>query len=265
MDYLRRASTGRLRPRRSLRRSCGSRCSGTGCPRCRAGRRRIGVRLRGSSRWLACTIMPGVQKPHCTAPFSTKALRRRCAPLRRPGPRSSPARGRRNRAANIRQELTDAPSTRMVQAPHSPSPQPYLVPVRPSTSRSISSALMPAADARAPLHAVQREARCHSLSDMASSILLSMLRISSRAVPGAGAHVGDRRGFLGGACGSALGQRGVEHAAFEHRFGAARAHRRRRHRAECDPHVAAAAGRVATRAERDRDRRDVQRRARACL
>ena len=39
----------------------------------------------------------------------------------------------------VMQERTAVPSTRTVQAPHRPMPQPNLVPVRPSTSRTSQS------------------------------------------------------------------------------------------------------------------------------
>src|SRR3990172_3163015 len=93
-------------------------------------------------RWVACTTMPGVQNPHCTAHLSTKPFFTASAF----GSAASPSMVTTSRplqsTANSRQELSDAPSTRIVQAPHSPSPQPYFVPVNPSTSRSISRALI---------------------------------------------------------------------------------------------------------------------------
>src|ERR1039457_329874 len=87
-------------------------------------------------------MRPGVQKPHCTAPLLVK-LFLRDSPIglvTRPSivTRSRPSQS----AANIRQEFTVNPSTRTVQAPHSPSPQAYLVPVRSIRSRSISRVLI---------------------------------------------------------------------------------------------------------------------------
>src|SRR5215208_2370935 len=88
--------------------------------------------------------MPGVQKPHCTAPWATNDCRTvsACLLFARPSivVSSQPSQS----SANNRHELTERPSTMIVQAPHSPSPHPYFVPVSPITSRSIDSALMPA-------------------------------------------------------------------------------------------------------------------------
>ena len=98
-------------------------------------------RLRRGTRGAAMS-MPGVQMPHCAPPASRnacwsgssspggrsgEALDRANDRRRRPGRR---ARGRSRRPA---------PSTRTEQAPHSPSPQPSFVPVRPRSSRSTSS------------------------------------------------------------------------------------------------------------------------------
>ena len=41
----------------------------------------------------------------------------------------------------MRQELTGWPSSSTVQAPHSPAPQPFLVPVSPISSRMTSSSV----------------------------------------------------------------------------------------------------------------------------
>ena len=91
------------RPRRPGRRGrcSGSRCTGTGCPRCpRGSRPRVGS---GSpaSRSTAAMIMPGVQKPHCSACCSWNACCTGCsAPSARRGPRSwSPPRRRPARRA----------------------------------------------------------------------------------------------------------------------------------------------------------------------
>src|SRR5688572_32921430 len=45
-------------------------------------------------------------------------------------------------SASVRQERCGSPSTSTAQAPHSPSSQPCLVPVRPSSSRSTSSSVL---------------------------------------------------------------------------------------------------------------------------
>src|SRR3972149_3978691 len=86
--------------------------------------------------------MPEVQNPHCTAHFSTKS---RCKGLR-PSTVASPSMvvtaRPSNSTAKSRQAFIETPSTRMVQAPHSPSSQPRLVPVSSSTSRSRGRALI---------------------------------------------------------------------------------------------------------------------------
>ena len=87
-----------------------------------------------SSSAVAATSMPGVQMPHCAAPWRGRtpagARRRGCAAA---GPRrSTTARARRPAPAGTRQAQTGAPSSSTVQAPQSPASQPTLVPVRPS-------------------------------------------------------------------------------------------------------------------------------------
>jgi len=85
--------------------------------------------------------MPGEQKPHWIAPASTKARWAGWSvPSTPPSPSMVVTSRPSSRAAGSRQELTASPSTRMVQAPHSPSPQPILVPVSSSLSRSSSAA-----------------------------------------------------------------------------------------------------------------------------
>src|SRR3990167_5470412 len=79
--------------------------------------------------------MPGVQNPHCTAHLSTNPFFTASAF----GSASSPSMVTTSRplqsTANSRQEFSDAPSTRIVKAPHSPSPQPYFVPGNPRAAR----------------------------------------------------------------------------------------------------------------------------------
>jgi hypothetical protein len=91
-----------------------------------------------SSNAAAAMTMPGVQKPHWIACSATIACctgcdRSRLNPsivvIRRPS--ASPI--------VIRQLRSASPSTWTMQAPQSPSPQPYLVPVRFAASRSAQS------------------------------------------------------------------------------------------------------------------------------
>src|SRR6266849_5462321 len=81
-------------------------------------------------------IIPGVQYAHWNAPASRKAC---CTGCRRPS-FSSPSIvviGLPAAALTaIWHDLRGTPPISTVQAPHWPSPQPYLLPVRPSSSRS---------------------------------------------------------------------------------------------------------------------------------
>jgi hypothetical protein len=84
-------------------------------------------------------IIPGVQYPHWKAPSSRNAC---WIGVSRPStaspsmvvidrPTTSPT--------GVRQARTAIPSTSSLQAPQTPSPQPYLVPVSPHSSRTTSS------------------------------------------------------------------------------------------------------------------------------
>src|SRR5690348_11760730 len=79
--------------------------------------------------------MPGVQYPHCTAPSATNAACTGC----RASPSASASTVVTARpiaaVAGVTQARTGSPSRSTVQAPHTPSPQPGLAPVRPSSSR----------------------------------------------------------------------------------------------------------------------------------
>ena len=80
--------------------------------------------------------MPGMQKPHCAACSSMKA---RCtAPGRAAVPRPSSVVILRppSAATGVTHEKIASPSASTVQAPHWPRPQPYLAPLRCSSSRS---------------------------------------------------------------------------------------------------------------------------------
>src|SRR4051794_40364593 len=81
-------------------------------------------------------MKPGGQKPHWMAPAAAKALNRR-TPI---GSLASPSTVVTSAPCTdptvARQAQTVLPSTITVQAPHSPSPHPYLVPRKPSSSRT---------------------------------------------------------------------------------------------------------------------------------
>ncbi|SPD68097.1 protein of unknown function (plasmid) [Cupriavidus taiwanensis] len=105
---------------------------------------------RTALAWPACAsasmptaeqIWPGVQKPHCSASWVTKACCIGCSvsPLAMPSMvvmwRPSCI------TASVRQALMRRPSTSTVQAPHWPRSQPFLAPVRWRISRSASSSV----------------------------------------------------------------------------------------------------------------------------
>src|SRR5437868_1490900 len=88
-----------------------------------------------SSRPTPEMIMPGVQYPHCSASSSRNAS---CSGCSRPSfSRLSIVRigFSATLPTGVMQERVGCPAIKTVQAPHCPSPQPYLLPVRPRSSR----------------------------------------------------------------------------------------------------------------------------------
>ena len=87
--------------------------------------------------------MPGVQIPHCAAPWSRKASWRVSSEPRSRAASDRPSTVRTIRPSTwqigTRQASTTWPSRSTEQAPHSPSPQPSFVPVSPRSSRRTSS------------------------------------------------------------------------------------------------------------------------------
>ena len=108
-----------------------------------------------SSSSLAPAIsIPGMQKPHCTAPQPMNACCSGWVPAAPPSPSMVVIRAWWACGAGTRQLITAWPSSQTVQAPHSPSAQPSLAPVRPASWRSASSSVLPPAPGntrRAPL------------------------------------------------------------------------------------------------------------------
>src|SRR3990172_5839242 len=99
--------------------------------------------------------------------------------------------------AYIRQLLMVLPSSRMVQAPHSPSQQAYLVPVRPSTSRNMARVVMVTGTVTLTgrplswkLISVCTDIIKHFFSEHAHQMI---------AIPGAGANIINRTGIFAGA------------------------------------------------------------------
>ena len=97
-----------------------------------------------ASSAVAETICPAVQNPHCRASSSTNA---RCSADSSPSsPRPWIVVTSQPSACSARRDPgqgTTRPSTSTVQAPHVPSAQAILVPVRPTCSRSNSASVAP--------------------------------------------------------------------------------------------------------------------------
>ena len=96
----------------------------------------------GSALWVssaaAAMAIPGVQKPHWIACSATSAC---CTGWERSRLRPSIVVTTRPSASpmEIRQLRSASPSTSTMQAPQSPTPQPYFVPVRLAASRKANN------------------------------------------------------------------------------------------------------------------------------
>src|ERR1700738_4630512 len=77
--------------------------------------------------------------PHCAPPKSRKACCSACKRLSAAKPSIVVICAPEACSAGIKQLLTKTPSTNTEHEPHSPSPQPSLVPVNPSCNRNTSS------------------------------------------------------------------------------------------------------------------------------
>src|SRR5665213_1147206 len=117
---------------------------------------------------MAARIMPGVQMPHCAAPYSRNARWTACSvsPLATPSIVVIEAPSTCN--TGTRQEFTSSPSISTEQAPHSPSPQPSLTPVsrrsslNTSRSRDMGGASM---ECSTPFMFTRKQALHHQLRD----------------------------------------------------------------------------------------------------
>ena len=127
-------------PARSRRRSSRSRCSGRGARRSRArSRSRVGIGC-WSSRYLARSAMPGMQKPHCTPAASGERAGEQVAVGRRAAPRASGCRVPRPTRRASRRSPSAWPSMSARQQPHCPcGEQPSFSDRIPQRSRSVSS------------------------------------------------------------------------------------------------------------------------------
>ena len=94
-----------------------------------------------SSRAFALINMPGVQKPQWTASWSRNDSCKGWSLLFCARPSMVMTSRPSIWGARTKQELTASPSSRIVQAPHSPISQPHFVPGRPMSSRSNSSSV----------------------------------------------------------------------------------------------------------------------------
>ena len=237
------------------RRSCGSRCSGTARRRAhRAPRLRSAAAFVRSSASALISI-PGVQMPHCAAPWATKA---RCSGDERAVGAARPSTVSTSRPAHwptaTMHAQTCSPSSSTVQAPQSPAWQPILVPVRPSSSRSASDrrrAGSPASSRGAPLTPTRTmwtpAGRARSCRGKAARARRSRVMRRVEAVGGAGAQ-------------SSIGVSGARSARLDQRGEVAptrRADEARLERRQAPRHRRAAADRdagVGDRAGRRRDR-----------
>ena len=175
------ASAARRTPRAGSPRS---RCSGRGCrpapahASARDGRGCARRRAQRSPRSRACRRRTARRPRRRSARGSSRARR---PP---PGPRRSRSAARRTAASGTRQESTGSPSISTVQAPHSPSPQPSLVPVRPSGPRSRSSSRAIGSPSRVAALAVDRALRPSSRPPAAAASRRSgVAGISSGEIP----------------------------------------------------------------------------------
>ena len=141
------SATGRrgARPPAGWRRRCaGTRSSGTCWAPSTSRSRRRSDRASTSSSAVAATTMPGVQKPHCIAPPSTNARCTGCICRRGASPSTVVTDRPTTSAIGTTQARASAPSISTLHAPHAASPQPYLVPVSPRSSRSQPNRWRPA-------------------------------------------------------------------------------------------------------------------------
>ena len=108
---------------------------------------------------VAAISMPGVQMPHCAAPWARNASRRRSVTPSGPGPSTVWIEAPSAWAVATRQAQTCSPSISTVQAPQSPASQPIFVPVRPRPSRRVEARLAKGAAATRDCLAIDAEAK----------------------------------------------------------------------------------------------------------
>ena len=87
-------------------------------------------------------IIPDVQYPHCIAPTSRNASCTGCRLISGGQPFDGRDLLLNHCSDSVMQDRCAFPSIKTVQAPHCPSPQPYLLPVKSSCSRNTFSKLV---------------------------------------------------------------------------------------------------------------------------
>jgi hypothetical protein len=135
----------------------------------------LGWRRVLSSSAVADTSIPGVQAPHCAAPWTRKEVcKRLCMGDRLARPSTVVTSHPATCPAATRQAHTGSPSSNTVQAPQSPASQPTFVPVRPRSSRNtrerrrlpvtLTSTLRPL---------MEKEMSCDSIGDVGVCVATS--------------------------------------------------------------------------------------------
>ena len=110
--------------------------------RCARGLCRGWGRRRAPSSSCAVSSMAGVQKPHCSALRRRNASCRSAMSPESDTPSMVSTFAPSHCTASVRQPRTISPSTRTVQAPHTPCSQPTWLPVSPSVSRTKSTSVV---------------------------------------------------------------------------------------------------------------------------
>jgi len=95
-----------------------------------------------SKRAFEDMIMPGVQNPHCIAPWSTNAVWIKSGSPSFIKPSTVLISFPSASTAKTKQESIGIPSTSTVHDPQAPRPQPSLVPVSPNSSRKTSRSVL---------------------------------------------------------------------------------------------------------------------------
>ena len=186
-----------------------------------------------------------MQKPHCTAPQSMYACCSGWSASRFARPSIVVITEPCAAAAGTKHDITAAPSSHTVHAPHSPSAQPSLVPVKPASRRAFSSVFPPASSSvlASPLIVASTAPANGPAGGRGGGAGLQQYRLGGEAVGFAAVgqpletaetsaarlvspvgrrapDITDRRGVVGGRQRGGGAARGIKRAADERRFGA---------------------------------------------